>query len=395
MHDRGKVLDAEQLEKFKELKGKDWGRYQDVDGDAIPYRTLPGTHPTKGAFFTRGTSHDENARYTEDGRIHARVLDRIRRKFDTAATLVPKPEITIRDKSGKTGLIYFGANTPAVHEALDLLEREGVKVNALRIKAFPFTRDVDLRHARARSVVEQNRDAQMRSLLMTEAERRGSKQMRGAELDDCETADRRRGAAKDWPIHALLETPSPIGDKSASSAAAALRDASAARALENRSRIFTRPSPSLRKAARTREVTPSLGRATRHHELHRQTVGPPSGAAEERAGPHAARLRRHHVDAVRGLRARLDHRGADRGLLRDGPARAPHRQGVGHRLLVEGADLFPLAQPRLQLRARAHAVGHHGRRPSPTATSSTSAFPATATRPRSGSASSATPCAAA
>ena len=85
VHDRGKVLDAEQLEKFKDVKGRDWGRYQDVDGDAIPYRTLPGTHPTKGAFFTRGTSHDENARYTEDGRIHARVLDRIRRKFDTAA----------------------------------------------------------------------------------------------------------------------------------------------------------------------------------------------------------------------------------------------------------------------------------------------------------------------
>ena len=79
------------LDRFKEIKGKDWGRYLDVDGDAIPYRTLPGTHPTKGAFFTRGTSHDESARYTEDGVIHARVIDRIRRKFDTAATLVPSP----------------------------------------------------------------------------------------------------------------------------------------------------------------------------------------------------------------------------------------------------------------------------------------------------------------
>jgi 2-oxoglutarate ferredoxin oxidoreductase subunit alpha len=171
VHDRGKVLDAETLEKFREIKGKDWGRYQDVDGDAIPYRTLPGTHPTKGAFFTRGTSHDENARYTEDGRIHARLLDRIRRKFDTAAMLVPKPEVTIRDKGGKTGLIYFGANTPAVHEALDLLERDGLKINALRIKAFPFTREIAsfcAMHERV-LVVEQNRDAQMRSLLMTEA----------------------------------------------------------------------------------------------------------------------------------------------------------------------------------------------------------------------------------
>jgi 2-oxoglutarate ferredoxin oxidoreductase subunit alpha len=177
VHDRGKVLDAEMLDKFKELKGRDWGRYQDVDGDAIPYRTLPGTHPTKGAFFTRGTSHDENARYTEDGHIHARVIDRLRRKFDTAATLVPKPEISIRDKSGKTGLIYFGANAPAVHEALEGLEREGIKINALRLKAFPFTREVIAfcaAHERV-LVVEQNRDAQMRSLLMTEANVAGSK----------------------------------------------------------------------------------------------------------------------------------------------------------------------------------------------------------------------------
>jgi 2-oxoglutarate ferredoxin oxidoreductase subunit alpha len=176
-HDRGKVLDAETLDRFREIKGKDWGRYLDVDGDAIPYRTLPGTHPTKGAFFTRGTSHDEYARYTEDGRIHARVIDRIRRKFDTAATLVPKPEISIRDKAGKTGLIYFGANTPAVHEALDGLEREGLKLNALRLKAFPFTREVIsfcAMHDRV-FVVEQNRDAQMRSLLMTEAGIPGTK----------------------------------------------------------------------------------------------------------------------------------------------------------------------------------------------------------------------------
>jgi 2-oxoglutarate ferredoxin oxidoreductase subunit alpha len=177
VHDRGKVLDAETLDRFKELKGLDWGRYQDVDGDAIPYRTLPGTHPSKGAFFTRGTSHDENARYTEDGRIHARVIDRIREKFDTAATLVPKPELTIRDKGGKTGLIYFGANVHAVNEGLDLLEREGIRINALRLKAFPFTREVEAfcaAHERI-FVVEQNRDAQMRALLMTEADVSGHK----------------------------------------------------------------------------------------------------------------------------------------------------------------------------------------------------------------------------
>ncbi|MGD9805674.1 MAG: 2-oxoacid:acceptor oxidoreductase subunit alpha [Hyphomicrobiaceae bacterium] len=170
--DRGKVLSREELENFAQVKGKPWGRYLDIDGDAIPYRTLPGTHETMGSYFTRGTSHDEYARYTEDGRIHARIVDRIRRKFDTAATLVPKPEIDIRDPGGKTGLIYFGATRPAVLEGLDYLEREGIKINALRLKAFPFTEEVlDFCAAHDRIlVVEQNRDAQMRQLLMAEAE---------------------------------------------------------------------------------------------------------------------------------------------------------------------------------------------------------------------------------
>jgi len=171
VHDRGKVLSAEQLEGFLDWKGQEWGRYLDVDGDAIPYRTLPGTHPTKGAFFTRGTSHDEYARYTEDGRIHARVIDRIRRKFDTAATMVPKPEIAVRDAAGKTGLIYFGATRPAVLEGLDQLEKDGLKLNAMRLKAFPFGEEVKAfaaRHDRI-YVFEQNRDAQMRQLLVMEA----------------------------------------------------------------------------------------------------------------------------------------------------------------------------------------------------------------------------------
>lgn len=188
-HDRGKVLTAEQLDSFKEWKGRDWGRYQDVDGDAIPYRTLPGTHATKGAFFTRGTSHDENARYTEDGRVHARVLDRIRRKFDTAAKLVPKPEIIVRDKASRNGVIYFGATRPAVLEGLDLLEREGVKVNSLRLKAFPFASEVKAfcaAHDRI-FVIEQNRDAQMRSLLMTEAGVPGDKLIAALSYDGMPT----------------------------------------------------------------------------------------------------------------------------------------------------------------------------------------------------------------
>jgi 2-oxoglutarate ferredoxin oxidoreductase subunit alpha len=188
-HDRGKVLTAEQLDTFRDWKGRDWGRYQDIDGDAIPYRTLPGTHPTKGAFFTRGTSHDENARYTEDGRIHARVLDRIRRKFDTAAKLVPKPEIHVRDKASRIGLIYFGATRPAVIEGLDLLERDGLKVNAMRLKAFPFSSEVRAFCAAHDQifVVEQNRDAQMRSLLMVEANIPGDKLIAALSYDGTPT----------------------------------------------------------------------------------------------------------------------------------------------------------------------------------------------------------------
>jgi len=170
--DRGKVLNAAELEAFKDKKGKPWGRYLDADGDAIPYRTLPGTHPTMGSFFTRGTSHDEYARYTEDGRIHARVIDRILRKFKTAESLVPKPEITIADKTAKVGVIYFGATRPAVLEGIDELAARGVKINSMRLKAFPFNDDVKTfcaQHDRV-IVIEQNRDAQMRSLLMVEAQ---------------------------------------------------------------------------------------------------------------------------------------------------------------------------------------------------------------------------------
>ena len=178
VHDRGKVLSTEELETFKDRRGQPWGRYQDIDGDAIPYRTLPGTHPTMGAFFTRGTSHDENARYTEDGVIHARVIDRIRRKFDvTAAGLVPKPDIVMRDSKCKTGVIYFGATRPGVLEGLDELATDGFKLNSMRLRAFPFNADVKAfcdKHDRI-FVVEQNRDGQMRTLLMVEADIAGEK----------------------------------------------------------------------------------------------------------------------------------------------------------------------------------------------------------------------------
>ena len=165
-HDRGKVLDAETLEALE-----DFGRYKDVDGDAIPYRTLPGTHPTKGAFFTRGSSHDPYATYTEDGQVNAENLDRLHRKFETAAKLMPKPVVRKRGRKTKLAVLNYGSTEPAVQEALDLLKREGYQLNALRLRSFPFPAEVAsfvAKHDRV-FVVEQNRDAQMRSLLITEA----------------------------------------------------------------------------------------------------------------------------------------------------------------------------------------------------------------------------------
>ena len=194
VHDRGKVLDAAGLD-----AAKDWGRYRDADGDGIPYRTLPGTHPDKGAFFTRGTSHDAYARYTEDGRINAENMRRIARKFETAKSLVPAPEIATRDPRSRVGVIYFGSTRPAVLEALDELEADGIRVNAMRLKGFPFSDEVKAfcdAHDRV-FVVEQNRDAQMRSLLMLEAGVNGDKLIATLNFDGMPlTAEFVRGAIR-------------------------------------------------------------------------------------------------------------------------------------------------------------------------------------------------------
>lgn len=165
-HDRGKVMDAEMLD-----RAKSFGRYWDVDGDGITYRTLPGTHPTKGAFFTRGSSHDAFATYTEDGQVNAENLDRLARKFALAAKMMPKPVIRKTSRRSRLGIINLGSTEPAVREACELLARNGYKLNTMRLRAFPFGKEVAkfaAQHDRI-FVVEQNRDAQMRSLLMTEA----------------------------------------------------------------------------------------------------------------------------------------------------------------------------------------------------------------------------------
>jgi 2-oxoglutarate ferredoxin oxidoreductase subunit alpha len=163
--DRGKVMTAEELE-----AGKEFGRYLDVDGDGIPYRTYPGTHPSKGGYFTRGTSRDRYARYSETGADYVENMQRLLKKFDTARDLVPAPIERKAPLPSTLGIIYFGSTTPAMNEALDALEAEGVHLDALRIRAFPFSdavSDFIARHERV-FVVEQNRDAQLRTLLTTE-----------------------------------------------------------------------------------------------------------------------------------------------------------------------------------------------------------------------------------
>jgi len=133
-YDRGKVMSYDMLE-----KGAKFGRYLDVDGDGVPYRTLPGTHPTRGAYFTRGTTKDEYARYTEEGRPYLDNMQRLLRKFETAKRLVPRPVKREAKEPTKFGAIYFGSTTPAMEEALDALETRGIHLDTLRIRAFRST----------------------------------------------------------------------------------------------------------------------------------------------------------------------------------------------------------------------------------------------------------------
>ncbi len=159
--DRGKVLDAEAL-----AKAGTFERYRDLDKDGIPYRTLPGTdHPLAG-YFTRGSGHDEKAKYTEDAETYKRVMDRLARKYDTARSLVPPPVIE-RTPGAEIGILGFGSSHWGIVEARDLLAAEGLKTSYLLLKAIPFTSDVEsfIKSCDRVYVVEQNRDAQMASLL--------------------------------------------------------------------------------------------------------------------------------------------------------------------------------------------------------------------------------------
>jgi 2-oxoglutarate ferredoxin oxidoreductase subunit alpha len=165
-YDRGKVLSADDLDNVK------FGRYLDVDGDAICYRTYPGTHPEKGAFFTRGSSRDEMAVYTEKGEEYEQNMHRLMAKWETIKQYVPGPEIRLFEPDVDTAVLYFGTSEESSVEALDILAEDGVRLNAMRVRSFPFNKEVEGfidSHERV-FVIEQNRDAQLRTLLMAEFE---------------------------------------------------------------------------------------------------------------------------------------------------------------------------------------------------------------------------------
>lgn len=162
---RGKVLWEGDLERVN----GEWARYLDADGDGIPYRTIPGNRHPRAAYFTRGTGHDENARYTEDPQVWERVLNRIHKKFETARKVVPAPVLESMD-GAKIGIISYGSTDPAICEARDHLEESGILSDYLRVRSIPLNPSIaDFIHAHDRTyVVEMNRDGQLCQLLRIE-----------------------------------------------------------------------------------------------------------------------------------------------------------------------------------------------------------------------------------
>lgn len=164
-YQRGKVLDYDDLEEIQRF-----GRYLDVDNDGITYRTIPGTHPTKGSFFTRGTSRDEYAAYTENSPAYQRNMDRLVKKWVTAREYVPSSQLYQVENNSEYGILFFGTSQYAAEEAMDMLKEEKFLMDGLRIKSFPFDQiAIDfLKDHKYIFIVEQNRDAQMKSLIMIE-----------------------------------------------------------------------------------------------------------------------------------------------------------------------------------------------------------------------------------
>lgn len=168
--DRGKILWEEDLEALLQNRKGDWGRYLDIDGDGIPYRTVPGNRHPRSAYFTRGTGHDEYSRYSEDAENWERGLDRLAKKFQTARKYVPKPIVSCMD-CANFGIISMGSTDPAVEEARALLVKENkIPTDYLRVRAIPFTDEITefIRNHEKIYVVETNRDGQLRQLLILE-----------------------------------------------------------------------------------------------------------------------------------------------------------------------------------------------------------------------------------
>ena len=215
--DRGKVMTAEMLE-----AGRDFGRYKDVDDDGIPWRTLPGTHPAKGSYFTRGTTRNAYAQYSERGPDYIYNVERLLKKFATAASLVPQPVQRKAAHKTRLGVIFFGSTSPAMHEALDALQEAEIHIDAMRLRAFPFPESVAKFIAEHEQVfvVEQNRDAQMHALLVNELDIDPANLVRVLHYDGTPITARFITTAITKHVHAIAVEPrhahaktAPIKDK--------------------------------------------------------------------------------------------------------------------------------------------------------------------------------------
>ena len=330
-----------------------FSRYLDVDGDGIAARTLPGTSP-KGGYFTRGSGHTKHATYTEDAAEYQEVVDRLTRKFETAAKTVPGPEMHLHSGNGASapiGLISLGGCHAAVLEAVDRLRAGGLSVDYMRVRAFPFAASIRAfleAHPRC-YVVEQNRDGQLRTLLAIET-----------------------GLARDSMIVDPRLRRIAIDRGSCRSGRRGRRAGARRVAAHIRRSIDRDQKPSA-------DMTSITKPPVRHPSLPKNALGLTT-----------TRLRGRDVDAVRRVRPRLRHRRAGPGAVGARPATPPRREDERHRLLVEDDRVLPEAVARLQRRARSHAGARDAARTRRTGISRTSASLATATRCRSDSASFAT-----
>ena len=182
--DRGKILWEDDLEKILERTKGEWGRYLDLDGDGIPYRTVPGNRSHKAAYFARGTGHDEQTRYTEDPEVFERTLKRIRSKLELNKGILPQAIVQTM-KGSKIGIVAFGSTDPAIQEARDLLLDAGVPTDYMRVRSLPFSEDICdfLSNYRRTYVIELNRDGQMKQLLTMHYSECGSRLRQVSHID--------------------------------------------------------------------------------------------------------------------------------------------------------------------------------------------------------------------